>query len=109
MHHGKNTASAKFCVSRCNIVNSFRGNTVQRKVAGARKRTSSRARTRDLHSFTELQPHELSIPAANLSSPISLCTSRKCAAIQRPLEDPRLEVGTVSSDGSGLSGRQRVA
>ena len=29
--------------------------------------------------------HELSVPAANPSSPIALCTSRRCAAIQRPL------------------------
>ena len=35
-----------------------------------RKRTSDRARTRDLHSFAELQPQELSVPVANPSSPI---------------------------------------
>ena len=56
----------------------------------------------------ELQPHELSVPVTNPSSPISLCTCRRFAAIQRPLEDPHLEAGTVC-DGNGLSGQQCVA
>ena len=48
---------------------------------------------------TELQPgiytlslsfsHELSVPGTNPSTPIALCTGRRCAAIQRPLEDGR--------------------
>ena len=69
--------------------------------------------------MTELEPgtytlsrsfsHELLAPAMNPSSPIALCTSCRCAAIERPLEDLRLEAGIVSSDGSGLSRRQRVA
>ena len=80
----------------------FSANTAQEK-GDRRKRTSDRARTRDLHSFAELQPHEPSVPAANPSSPIALCTGRRCAAIQRPLEDLRLEAGTVC-DGNGLYG-----
>ena len=55
----------------------------------------------------ELQPHELSVPVTNPLSPIALCTCHRCAAIQRPLEDPRLEADTVCDD-NGLSGRQRV-
>ena len=55
-----------------------------------------------VHSFEELQPHELSVPAANPSSPITLCTGRRCAAIERPLEDLHLEACTVC-DGDGLS------
>ena len=35
-----------------------------------RKRTSDQARTWNLHSFTDLQPHELSVPVSNPSSPI---------------------------------------
>ena len=84
------------------ICKDFSVNTAQEK-GDRRKRTSDRARTRDLYSFAELQPHEPSVPAANSSSPIALCTGRRCAAIQRPLEDPRLEAGTVSG-GNGLSG-----
>ena len=67
---------------------------------------------------TELKPgtctisqsfsHKLSVPVANPSFPITLCTGRRCAAIQRPLEDLCLEAATVR-DGNGLSGRQRVA
>ena len=87
--------------------NNLFANTAQKK-GDRRKRTSDRARIRDLHSFAELQLHELSIPVANPSSPIALCTGRRCAAIQRPLEDLCLEAGTVC-DGNGLSGRQRVA
>ena len=56
----------------------------------------------------QLQPHEPSVPATNPLSPIALCTGHRCAAIQRPLEDLHLKAGTVSSDGSGLSGRQCV-
>ena len=77
-------------------------NTAQEE-GNRRKRTSDRARTRDLHFFVELQPHEPSVPATNPSSPITLCTGRRCAAIQRPLEDLRFEAGTVC-DGNGLSG-----
>ena len=64
-----------------------------------RKRTSDQARSRDLHSFAELQPQEPSVPATNPSSPppIALCTGHRCAAIQRLLED---EAGTASCDGS---------
>ena len=52
--------------------------------------------------------HELSVPVANPSTLIALCTGHRCAAIQRRLEDLRLEAGTVC-DGNGLSRRQRVA
>ena len=80
----------------------FSVNIAQEK-GDMRKRNGDRARTRDLHSFPELQPHEPSVPAANPLPPIALCTGRRCAAIQRPLEDPRLEAGTVCG-GNGLSG-----
>ena len=82
--------------------------TLLRRKATGEKRTSDRAQTRDLNSFAELQPHKLSVPVTNPSSPIALCTSCRCAAIQRLLEDLRHEAGTVC-DGNGLSGRQRVA
>ena len=49
----------------------------------------------------------LSVLVANPSPPIALCTGRRCAAIQRPLEDLHLETGTVCN-GDGLSWRQRV-
>ena len=77
-------------------------NTAQEE-GDRRKTASDRARTRDLHPFIELQPHELSVPAANPLSPITLCTGHRCAAIQRLLEDLRLEAGTVCDD-DGLSG-----
>ena len=51
--------------------------------------------------------HGLSVPVTNPSSPIALCTGRRCAAILRVLEDLRLVAGTVC-DGNGLRGRQRV-
>ena len=63
----------------------FSANNAQEE-GDRRKRTRDRARTRDLHSFAELQPHELSVPAANASSPIALCTGRRCAAILRRLK-----------------------
>ena len=74
--------------------------------------------TEEKGPVTELKPgtytlsrsfsHELSVPVANPSSPIALCTSCRSVAIQRLLEDLRLEAGTVC-DGNGLSRRQRVA
>ena len=99
-------------LSHCN---NFSANTAQEE-GDRRKRTSDLARTRDLNAFAELQPrasatsfsHELSVSVTNPLFPIALCTGCRCAAIQRPLEDLRLEAGTVC-DGNGLSGRQRVA
>ena len=64
---------SRFFVSRKKRCKDFSANTAQEK-GDRRKRTSDWARTRDLHSFAELQPHEPSVPAANPSSPIALCT-----------------------------------
>ena len=53
------------------------------------------------HSFS----HELLVPVTNPSSPIALCTGCRCATIQRPLEDLRLEAGTcVMVMGSAMAG-----
>ena len=105
--HSQFTSMSRFFVSRRKRCKDFSANTALKK-GDRRKRTSDRARTRDLHSFAELQPHEPSVPAANPLSPIALCTNRRSAAIQRPLEDLRLEAGIVCDD-KGLSGQQRVA
>ena len=77
-------------MSRRKCCKDFSANTAQEK-DDRRKTTSDRAQTWDLHSFAELQPHELSVPATNPLSHITLCTGRRCAVIQRPLEDLRLE------------------
>ena len=55
------------------VISSLYRNTEQEK-GDRRKRTSNRARSWNLHPFTELQPHELFILAANPLSPINLCT-----------------------------------
>ena len=79
---------------------SFRGNTAPRK----------RQEKKDQRSPSDPGPTLFRRASATRAigpsrkSPVAICTSRRCATIQRPLEDPRLEAGTVSSDGSGLSG-----
>ena len=65
------------------LATDFFGITAQEE-GDRRKKTSDQAQTLDLNSFTELQPQAIS-PSCNPSSPIALCTGRKCAAIQRPL------------------------
>ena len=87
-------------MSRWKRCNNPSANNAQEK-GDRRKRTSDLAWTQDLHSFAELQPHELSVPVTNPSSPIALCSGRRCAAIQWPLEDLRLKAGTVC-DSNGL-------
>ena len=49
------------------------------------KRTSDRARTRDLRSIAEFQPREPQRPVEILRPPSLLCTGHRCAAIQRHL------------------------
>ena len=51
----------------------------------SRKRTSDRARTRDLRSIAEFQPREPRRPVEILRPLSLLCTDYRCAAIQRHL------------------------
>ena len=57
-------------------------NIVQEK-GDRRKKNSGPAPTRDIHSFVELQPHELSVPVANPLSPLALCTVFAVRLLQR--------------------------
>ena len=56
------------------------------------KRTSNRARTRDLRSIAEFQPHEPSIPIEILRPQSPLSTGHEYAAIQRPLKTRTLRL-----------------
>ena len=59
--------------------------TAQKGKGDREKRTSDRARTRDLRSIAEFQPREPRRPAEILRPPSPLCTGHRCAAIQRRL------------------------
>ena len=79
-------------------------------ISGARRKEKKDQRPRSNPGptlFCGASATRLLVPVANSSLPIALCTGCRCAAIQRPLEDLRLETGTVC-DGNALSGRQHA-
>ena len=78
--------------------------TAQKGKGDREKRTSDRARTRDLRSIAEFQPREPRRPAEILRPPSPLCTGHRCAAIQRRLRPAPRGWYCVLCDGSRLSG-----
>ena len=78
--------------------------TAQKGKCDREKRTSDRARTRDLRSIAEFQPREPRRPAEIPRPPSPLCTGHRCAAIQRRLRPAPRGWYCVLCDGSRLSG-----
>ena len=66
--------------------------TAQKGKGDREKRTSDCARTRDLHSIAEFQPHEPRRPVEIPRPPLPLCTGHRCAAIQRRLRPVPLSI-----------------
>ena len=83
--------------------NHIHGNHSSEGKGDRRKRTSDRARTRDLRSIAEFQPREPQRQIEILRPPSLLCTGCRCAAIQRPLRPAPRGWYCVLCNGSRLS------
>ena len=104
-HPSLDIAHTNMCLTNHTSHKPYKWNFTAQKGKGDReKRTSDRARTRDLRSIAEFQPREPRRPAEILRPPPSLCTGHRCAAIQRCLRPAPRGWYCVLCDGSRLSG-----
>ena len=86
------------------ICNHIHGTHSSERKGDREKRTSDRARTRDLCSIVEFQPREPRRPVEILRPPSPLCTGHRCTAIQQRLRPAPRGWYCVLCDGSRLSG-----